>query len=214
MLISGHIGLTLAIFNLINRKKKNLSYQTACVLAFFALLPDILDRTLNYTIIGYPNHGIFHSFFFYFAALLICYLFFRKAFTYIIVMGVNVFFDIVNASPRAFIYPLNQLFPSIQRHVQFSPVESFMAQLPAIIRYKLPTGHFAIFELAGLLFIVLTLIDIGMEREKEIVHRRDAQVPSDGATGQAEAAEKGKYRIQTSEDRKQNSGDRRQKISE
>lgn len=171
MLISGHIGLTLGIFGIIRQKKKTFSYQTAFVLSVFALLPDILDRTLNYTIAGYPKHAIFHSIFFYFAALLICYLFFRKAFIYMSVMGMNALFDIVNANLRAFVYPLNQLFPSVQRHALLSPMESFMEQLPEIIRYKLPTGHYLVFELAGLFFIVLTLVHIILGRKKGIVHR-------------------------------------------
>jgi hypothetical protein len=163
MHIAGHVGFTIGFFTLLN-KNRNLTYKTCLIIAVVALLPDILDSGIHMMISMYPTHGVFHSIFFYAVSLPVVLLVFKRTFIYLTVMIINVMFDIVNVDLRAFMYPIYGWSEGYSGHPLQSPVESFLDYWPKTIGYKLPEGHYLLFEIIGMLIIVVSL-------RKLIVHR-------------------------------------------
>ena len=155
MNIAGHVGFTFVLYEFIRKYSKSLILNNLLAIAIVALLPDILDRSIHLIIPKYPAHGIFHSFIFYVGSLLIAVLLFRRIIIYLAIMMTNVAFDIVNVSLRAFMYPVYGWTEDYVR--QPSSVESFLNHWPQTIGYKLPTGHYLLFELAGILLIILII---------------------------------------------------------
>jgi len=106
MHIAGHVGFTFAFYEFIRKYNKSLILNNLITIAFVALLPDILDRSIHLVIPKYQAHGIFHSVLFYIPSLLIAVLFFRRVILYLAIMMTNVAFDIVNVNLSAFMYPV------------------------------------------------------------------------------------------------------------
>jgi LexA-binding, inner membrane-associated putative hydrolase len=105
MYLTGHTGLTLGVVTLLQSKKRPMSNRKIGVVMGFSLMPDILDRLLHIVVRGYPDHGVFHSVFFYALAVSLVFLFMRRALPYISIMAMHILFDLVNVNPRAFLYP-------------------------------------------------------------------------------------------------------------
>ena len=70
-------------------------------------------------------------------------------------MAGNVALDIVNTDPKAFFYPVYILSGNNQGDIAHSPFESILNYWPRTIGYKLPTGHYLLFESIGVLLIIL-----------------------------------------------------------
>lgn len=158
MHITGHVGFTLGLFALLN-KKRTLTYKTCLILAVVALLPDILDSGIHMMIPKYPTHGIFHSIFFYAVSLPIAFLVFKRKLIYLTIMMTHVLFDIVNVDLRALMYPVYGWSGGYKGHPLPSPVESFLDYWPKTIGYKLPEGHYLLFEIVGIILIILFLMN-------------------------------------------------------
>ena len=157
MNIAGHVGFTFVLYEVIRKYNKSLILNNLIAIAIVALLPDILDRTIHLIIPKYPAHGIFHSVFFYASSLLFAVLLFRRIIIYLAIMMTNVAFDIVNVSLRAFMYPVYGWTEDYVGQALPSPVKPFLDHWPQTIGYKLPTGHYLLFELAGILLIILII---------------------------------------------------------
>ena len=156
MHIAGHVGFTLGLFTLFD-KNTNLTYKTCLILAVVALLPDILDSGIHLMIPKYPTHGIFHSLIFYAVSLPVVFLVFKRTFIYLTVMIINVIFDIVNVDLRALMYPIYG-WPEVYKGQAIpSPIESFFNSYPNTIGYKLPDGHFLLFEAMGMILLLFCL---------------------------------------------------------
>lgn len=152
--LTGHAGLTLGIAALLNRGKEPMSYKKIALSMGFALMPDALDRGLNLIVPGCPDHGILHSVFLYLLALPLVYGYMRQAFYYVSIMAMNVFFDVVNVDPRAFLYPTfgwKDPFHGCAVPALLKPV---IQCWPEAMRYRFPAGHYLLFEAGGLFVII------------------------------------------------------------
>ena len=154
MLLAGHVGTTLGVYALANRRRQSIPRRTLAAISVVALLPDVFDRTLRLVVPEYTTHGVFHSVFFYAAAVPAAYLLFRPALRYVLVMALHVLCDTVSTDLRVFVYPLYGWtgyppFPPV-----LSPIDAFLIHWPRSIGYMLPTSHYLIFELIGLALIV------------------------------------------------------------
>ncbi|NOZ69343.1 MAG: hypothetical protein GXP46_08910, partial [Deferribacteres bacterium] len=147
----GHVGFTLGLFTLLNKGERYLSYKKMLALSVAALSPDILDRSIHLIRPKYPTHGIFHSLPFYIVLLPIAFFVFRKAFIYLSIMTANVIFDFVNSDLRSFVYPFNN---KINKFKVFD-FPALLDHWPQTIGYKLPSGHYLVFEAVGMLLVVL-----------------------------------------------------------
>lgn len=181
MYLTGHTGLTLGIAAILQRGKGPISNGKICVVMGFALMPDILDRLLHLVVLGYPDHGVFHSVFFYAPALPLIFIFMRRALPYISIMAMNVFFDLVNVDPRVFIYPhygwlkpvytgAKPLFPNLDL------VSNLRVYLPAEFFYKFPLGHYLIFEALGAVVILAVLIG-RLGRRRAVIYLPEGRDP-------------------------------------
>lgn len=163
MYLTGHTGLTLGIVSLLNRGKGPMSRRKIAAVMGFALMPDVLDRLVHLVVPGYPDHGVFHSVFFYALALPLVFLFMRRALPYISIMAMHIFFDLVNVDPRAFIYPHygwlkpvysggNALFLNLDLGLDLR------GYVPSEFFFRFPFGHYLVFEALGASVILAVLI--------------------------------------------------------
>ncbi len=153
MYLTGHTGLTLGIVSLLNRGKGPMSKRKIAAVMGFALMPDVLDRLVHLVVPGYPDHGVFHSVFFYALALPLVFLFMRRALPYISIMAMHIFFDLVNVDPRALVYPLD-LNLGLNRDLGLN----LKGHLPGEFLFRFPFGHYLIFEALGAIVILAVLI--------------------------------------------------------
>lgn len=158
MNIAGHIGFTLGALNL---TQKGEYFDTRRIPILFvaavALLPDIFDHSIHLVLHSYPHHGIFHSIFFYAAALPFSYLFLRPLLLSLTLMSFNVILDLANTELRAFLYPVYGWTGPLHGKPLDSPIETLLNRWPRGIGYKLPTGHYLIFEAIGALLALWVL---------------------------------------------------------
>ena len=168
MYLTGHTGLTLGIVSLINRGKGPMSYNKIFTVMGFSLMPDILDRVTHLIVPGYPDHGVFHSVFFYALAIPLFYAFMRKWLPYISLMAMNVFFDIVNVDPRVFIYPHYGWLKQVYTGRALSFAGPLKQHLPHELLATFAHGHYLIFEAIGVVLIAAVLIDKMLGRERVI----------------------------------------------
>jgi hypothetical protein len=156
MYIPGHIGFTLGALNL-TKERKYFNGKGIFFVAALALMPDILDHSIHLVLPSYPQHGIFHSLFLYAAALPVAFLFLKRLFLPLALMSFNEVLDIANTDLRALLYPIYGLTGPLRGTTIESPVVTFLNRWPGSIGYKLPTGHYVIFEAIGLAFILWVL---------------------------------------------------------
>jgi hypothetical protein len=153
MLIPGHVGFTLGVATLVQkiRKAPPFSVRQLLVFAWFALLPDILEKSLHWLIPSYPDHLLFHSAFLYVVALLALWKF-RVRFmvlVYVAIMGGHVILDLANDDPRYLIFPLLG-WPGWPHSVK--PLGKLvMDRLPTFLSVTIWSGHYLVFELMGAL---------------------------------------------------------------
>ena len=157
MYLTGHAGLTLGVATLLHREKRPMSNKKIGVVMGFSLMPDILDRLVHFVISGYPDHGIFHSAFFYALALLPVFLFMRRALPYISIMAMHIIFDLVNVTPKAFLYPLYGWSKPVYAGGKTVALD-LSRFLPGELFCKFPFGHYLIFETLGALVILAVLV--------------------------------------------------------
>ena len=175
MHIAGHIGFTLGCYTMIKSKQK-FSFNQMLLVGSLALMPDLLDRTLNFIIGVYPNHGIFHSIFFYAAVFPIIFIFVRNKLEYLIVMGGHIVLDIVNTDLRAFMYPLFGWSNNLAGSAMESPVSVFLDHWPKTIGYKLPTQHYLVFEAMGTVLVCLVVWKLIRQRQNEWIRIENSKV--------------------------------------
>lgn len=157
MYIFGHTGLTFAFYKLLKKDNQLLTSKNILTLAIVASLPDLLDSGIHLTIPKYPTHGIFHSIFFYAVSFPIAFFVFKRMLIYLAIMIANVMFDIVNVDLSAFLYPVYGWAEKSNGHAIPSPIQTFMDQWPKTIGYKLPEGHYLVFEIIGVICIIWVL---------------------------------------------------------
>jgi hypothetical protein len=156
MLIPGHIGFTFGAYYILSRStdKVTLSLHNLCVVAFIALIPDIGDKSLHLLFPLYPDHAIFHSMFLYTATGLF-FIAYKKP-KALFVVGILFFhsvLDLVNNGPGLLIYPLTGL---VDRVHHYPPVGTKILQrLPEMFSLTDFTGHYLLFEIPGLILIVV-----------------------------------------------------------
>jgi hypothetical protein len=157
MYLTGHTGLTLGAAMLLNRGKRPMSNRKIGMVMGFALMPDILDRLVYLVVPGYPDHGVFHSVFFYALALPLAFVFMRRALPYVAIMTMHVFCDLANVSPKTFLYPL---YGWLKPVYGVDPDLDFYLRghLPAEFLCKFPFGHYLVFEALGAIVILAVLI--------------------------------------------------------
>lgn len=154
MFIFGHIGFTLTAYAVYKRKEP-ICLKSALLVSTLALMPDILDRGMYLIIRSYPVPGVFHSALFYAMAIPLTFLFFRIFLSYPIILSGNVILDVVNTDLRAFIYPLYGWTNGLSQEAVYWPLRTFLDDWPRTIGYRIPTNHYLIFEVVGLILIVL-----------------------------------------------------------
>ncbi len=156
MYIAGHIGFTLGAFGLLRRKKASFSLKEVIIFSAVALVPDALDRAVHFVASTYPLHGLFHSLPFYAVMICIFSLTYKKAVVYPAMMAFSAALDFLNVNPGSLLYPLSWASTA---HVPLvrGKIEAFMGHFPHTLGYRLSVGHYLVFELIGLLIIVLTV---------------------------------------------------------
>lgn len=172
MYLTGHTGLTLGVVTLLQRGKGPMSKRKIAAVTGFALMPDILDRFVHLVVPGYPDHGVFHSVFFYALAVPLVFLFMRRALPYISIMAMHIFFDLVNVDPRAFIYPhygwLKPVYTDgkpfflkldlLGLNLNLNLGLNLRGYVPSEFFFRFPFGHYLIFEALGAIVILAVLI--------------------------------------------------------
>jgi hypothetical protein len=156
MLITGHVGFTLGTYYLLckSTNKVTLIGSNLFLIAFVAITPDICDKSLHLLFPRYPDHAIFHSMFLY-AAAGIFFMAIKKL-KVLFVVGILFFhcvLDLVNNGPGLLIYPLSGFFDRVHH---YPPVgEKILQRLPEMFSITDVTGHYLLFEITGLILIVL-----------------------------------------------------------
>ena len=153
MYLAGHTGLTLGIVSLLQRGKGPMSKKKIAAVMGFALMPDVLDRLVHLVVPGYPDHGVFHSVFFYALALPLVFLFMRRALPYVSIMAMHIFFDLVNVDPRSLFYPLG-----LNLNLGLNLGLYLRGHVPSEFFFRFPFGHYLIFEALGAIVILAVLI--------------------------------------------------------
>jgi len=180
MYLTGHTGLTLGIAVLLQREKRPMSNGKIGLVMAFSLMPDILDRLVHLIIRGYPDHGVFHSAFFYAFAVPLVFIFMRRALPYISIMAMHILFDLVNVDPRVFIYPnygwLKPVYPIKPLVPNLAPGLYPRGYLPAEFLYKFPFGHYLIFEALGAIVILAVLIG-RLSRRPAVIYLPEGRGP-------------------------------------
>ena len=154
MHIVGHIGFTLGAATLLQKMRNWPPFKRWQLvwLALVALLPDILDRSLHLLLPNYPEHMIFHAMPIYLVVVPLLWMFHRKVAACGGIMAFNAALDIVNVDPRALFFPL---FGWFDWSMTGRPlIEPYMNRLPSFLAAMNRTGHYLIFEVAGLLMII------------------------------------------------------------
>jgi hypothetical protein len=159
MLIPGHIGFTFgAVYLLMRVRKKNtLTIKNLSIIAFIALLPDIGDKGLHLFFPRYPEHAVFHSIFIY-SLFALGFLATKhwKALFVVEILLLNCLIDLENNPPGVLVYPLTGL---TDRAHHYPPVGTkILERLPEIFSMKDFTGHYLLFEIAGLIIMVLVAL--------------------------------------------------------
>jgi hypothetical protein len=166
MLIPGHVGFTFGVYYLFSKfnDKVTLNLRNLCVVAFIALIPDIGDKSLHLLFPLYPDHAIFHSMFL-FTMTGLFFIAFKKQ-KALFVVGILFFhsvLDLVNNGPGLLIYPLAGF---VDRIHHYPPVGTKILQrLPEMFSMTDFTGHYLLFEIPGL---VLILVVSWMARMKRL----------------------------------------------
>jgi hypothetical protein len=174
MLIPGHIGFTFGAYYFLSKfnDKITLNLHNLCVVAFVALIPDIGDKSLHLLFPLYPDHAIFHSMFLYSTAGLV-FIALKKPKS-LFVVGILFFhsvLDLVNNGPGLLIYPLTGFFDRVHH---YPPVGTkILERLPEMFSMTDFTGHYLLFEIPGLILIVMV---------SWIAMRRKIQVQTMGTT--------------------------------
>lgn len=156
MLIPGHIGFTFGAYYLLSKSTDDvtLNLRNLCIVAFIALIPDIGDKGLHLLFPRYPDHAIFHSMFLYSVSGLFFFAF--KKWKALLAVGILFFhctLDLVNNGPGLLIYPLTGFFDRVHH---YPPVGTKILQrLPEMFSLTDFTGHYLLFEILGLVLIVL-----------------------------------------------------------
>jgi len=179
MYLTGHTGLTLGIAALLQGGKGPMSNRKIGVVMGFSLMPDILDRLLHLAVRGYPDHGVFHSVFFYALAVPLVFLFMLRALPYISIMAMHIIFDLANVDPRAFLYPhYGWLKPVYNggKPIFLDLGLNLRGYLPAEFLYKFPLGHYLIFEALGAVVILAVLIG-RLSRRRAVIYLPEGRGP-------------------------------------
>ena len=151
MNIMGHVGFTLGLVTVIQkiRGRPPASVHRLLVFAGFALLPDILDKSLHLIFPRSPDHLIFHSVFFYLIAILIVWQVRPRWLVYVAIMAFHLVLDLANDDPRYLAFPL---FGWPVAGAMVEPLgHHMMDRLPAFVSIKIWSGHYLVFELIGTL---------------------------------------------------------------
>ncbi len=165
MHLLGHVGFTLGLVTAIQkiRGRPPEPVHRLLVFAGFALLPDILDKSLHLMFPKYPDHLVFHSVFFYLIALLIIWQVRPRWLVYVAIMAFHLVLDLPNDDPRYLAFPMfgwpapGPMVEPLGQHV--------MNRLPAFLSTKIWAGHYLIFELTGA-FLTLWAFLVSTKREE------------------------------------------------
>ena len=177
MHLLGHVGFTLGLVTAIQkiRGRPPVPVHRLLVFAGFALLPDILDKTLHLILPKCPDHLIFHSVFFYLIALLIVWQVRPRWLVYVAIMAFHLVLDLPNDDPRYLAFPLfgwriaGPMVEPLGQHV--------MNQLPAFLSTKIWVGHYLVFEMTGA-FLTLWAFRVSTKSHQQRASEKQ-QVTSD-----------------------------------
>ena len=166
MLIPGHVGFTVAIATLIqkNLKLEPLKWRQLLVFAVLAVLPDILDKTLHRLYPPYLDHLIFHSLVLYALALLVLWIIKSRLLIYVAVMAFHPVLDLVNADPRALLYPLFGWRG--WTNPENPPETPGPLGLPALFPTSHLRSHLWVYEVIGALLVVWAIRASAKPRNK------------------------------------------------
>ncbi len=167
MHIAGHIGFTLGLSQVLGVREAPFSRKRLAAVAAVALLPDVFDRAIHLLIPSYPLHGIFHSIPLYVLLFIAVSAAYKQMMIYPVLAAFSAALDLFNVNPESLLYPFYSEASTAHLPVVRTRIEGFMSSLPGIMGYRFPSGHYLLFEAAGLLIILLILRNAGKERSDE-----------------------------------------------